>query len=118
MITKFDNFLTESLSDILYHRTNFFSLMNILNLNKILLSSPLSATGSETGQGADTYNKKTYFLSFSRTKNLYLGYKKSITGSGNVTIVFDGKSLNTKYKGGSVDYWSIFLYQNTSPKIR
>lgn len=88
------NILSESVSNIIYHRTSLNALLNILKNNKILLSSSI-------GTNADNYGKKLYFLSFSRTKNLELGFSKNSI----VTIEFDGNALNSKYKGKPIDYW-------------
>jgi hypothetical protein len=98
MITRFDNFLNEGITDIVYHRTYTDPLISILKSGKILLSTSVG------GGGADIYSKKPYFLSLSRTKFLNVGYGKNYP----VTIEFDGTQLRTKYKGKAIDYWSPF----------
>lgn len=95
MITKFEFFLLETnITDKIWHRTSTNALFSMLESGKILLSSSM-------GGSADVYSKKPYFLSLSRTKNLKMGYGKGL----NVAIEFDGRSLKTKYKGKSIDYW-------------
>lgn len=96
--------LTEGVSSILYHRTSLNALLNILKSNKILLSSSI-------GTSADRLGNKLYFLSFSRTNNVNLGFSKNST----VTIEFDGTALNNNYKGNAIDYWQ---WPNLSAKQR
>ncbi len=109
MIIKFDSFLNEgNITDVVYHRTDISALINILKTGKILLSTAMGTSN------ADRYSNKPYFLSLSRTKNLNFGYSKGST----VTIEFDGRELKTKYKGKTVDYWSVFNKSDISPNDR
>ena len=86
MITNFNQFLNEGISEVIYHRTWLTPLVRILKSGKILLSTTIHTT-------ANSYSKEGYYLSFSRTKNTNLGYLKSAQ----VVIEFDGKKLETKY---------------------
>ena len=107
MITKYDDFLNEGITEVIYHRTYLDPLIRILQTNKILLSVSFHTP-------ANSYSKKGYYLSFSRTKNSRLGYLKNAQ----VVIEFDGKMLGTKYKGGSVDFKWSFLDKKTTPNTR
>ena len=80
MITNFNQFLNEGISEVIYHRTWLTPLVRILKSGKILLSTTIHTT-------ANSYSKEGYYLSFSRTKNTNLGYLKSAQ----VVIEFDGK---------------------------
>lgn len=97
--------LNESISNIVYHRTSYNGLISILKYNKILLSSSIGTSADKTAGGMP------YFLSFSRTKNPSIGYNRNPS----VTIEFDGDALNTKYKGGAIDYWQ---WPNLTPSRR
>ena len=107
MITKFDNFLNEGITEVIYHRTYLSPLIRILKSGKILLSSSLHSP-------ANSYNKKNFYLSFSRTKNTRLGYLSNAP----VIIELDGKMLGTKYKGGPVDFNWVHLNKKTNPNTR
>jgi len=69
MITKFNQFLNEGISEVIYHRTYLTPLMKILKSGKFLLSVAIHTL-------ANQYSNKGYYLSFSRTKNTKLGYLK------------------------------------------
>jgi hypothetical protein len=88
--------LNEILSPEAYHLTNLDNLLEILETNRINLSTSL-------GTISDQFGNKPFFLSVSRTKSLRLGYmggKKMIS-----VIVLDGNKLNNNFKSLSVDYW-------------
>jgi hypothetical protein len=88
--------LNEALLPESYHITNFDNILDILASNTINLSSSL-------GSKSDQYGNRFFFLSFSRTKSLKLGYK---AGQKNIAvIVFDGNKLNNNFKSLPVDYW-------------
>ena len=107
MITKFDQFLNEGISEVIYHRTWLNPLVKILKSGKILLSTTIHSL-------ANSYSKEAYYLSFSRTKNTNLGYLKGAQ----VVLEFDGKMLGTKYKGGPVDFNWVYLDSDTVPSGR
>jgi hypothetical protein len=107
MITKFDNFLNEGITEVIYHRTYLSPLIRILKSGKILLSSSLHSP-------ANSYDKRNFYLSFSRTKNTRLGYLSNAP----VIIELDGKMLGTKYKGGPVDFNWVYLNKKTNPNTR
>ena len=96
--------INEGVSQIVYHRTGFEALLNILKENKIIFSTNIVT-------GADKTSNKQYFLSLSRTKSPKMGYSKQ----SNVIIEFDGSRLNQRFKGGAVDYWQ---WDNLSPNQR
>lgn len=96
MHLKFEDFINESLSEVLYHYSSIDNIIEILESNQFLLSSSL-------GTDADNMDSKVFFLSFARTKSTKVGY--ALSSHNNARIVLDGKKLNNTYKGKPVDYW-------------
>ena len=98
---KIASILTEGLSDILYHSTSLYNVLNILKNNKLRLSPDL---GAESESNLRKKNK-IYYMSFARSK---MGeYHSPSKYSGNLSlIVFDGRQLKQDgYSGAPVDYW-------------
>jgi len=95
--SEVQNFLTEGLSDVLYHFTYIPHLIKILKLNKF-------ATSSNLGSNADQWKDKGRFFFFStqRSKGMS-GYGRN---HGNVCLVLDGMKLNQRFKGFPTDYWN------------
>ena len=93
-------FLTESLSDIVYHFTNTHRLLDILNSNEFHASSNV---GSKSD--LDINKGKFYFFSTTRSK------KHGFT-SGDTKLVLNGRKLSQKYKALPIDYWQY----STNPK--
>lgn len=85
--------LSESLPDIVYHFTYLNNIINILETNKITLSSALGST-------ADLKPNRGKFNFLSTTRSKSSGYKR-----GNTKIVLDGQKLNYNYKSIPLDYW-------------
>lgn len=86
-------YLSESLSKIVYHGTNINNLLSILE-SDVFWMTPIS-------NKSDNLQNKFYYFSVSRVK--YGGFMMSTNP--NVNIVLDGQKLAYKYKGISVDYW-------------
>jgi hypothetical protein len=85
--------LSEGFSDVLYHRTYFTSLKNILEENAFQATSNI-------GSSADFQINKGKYYFFSMTRSKYTGYHR-----GDVNIVIDGRILGYKHKGYPIDYW-------------
>ena len=90
-------FLTETLSRIVYHYTTLWPAAKILSSGEFALSSSL---GSVELQYAPEGHP--YFLSTTRTKTG--GYHNHV-GSQAVMFVLDGDYYNTKYPSKPIDYW-------------
>ena len=91
-------FITESLSRIVYHYTGLASAANILKTGEFQLSSSVGAR-SEENINIPGY---PYFLSTTRPK---VGGYHEYVSSGSVMFVLDGNWYNQNYKSKSVDYW-------------
>ena len=95
MIKFSDYLLLEKNSSVYYHDTNLNALDGILRNNKFALRSALL-------KGADSRTdnlKYPYFMSLSRNR------ANSYRVSGNVTLVLNGRELNSNYKVVPLDYW-------------
>lgn len=92
-------FITESISQIVYHYTNLSAANKILSSGEFELSSVL---GSIEQQYAP--RGYPYFLSTTRTRRG--GYHDTgFSGYSGVLFVLDGAWYNQRYPGGPVDYW-------------
>jgi hypothetical protein len=93
LIESIKESLNEGASDILYHFTSDYNLLNILKTNKFELTLAL-------GRDSDlNLNKgKFYYLSTTRSKST--GYKM-----GTARIKLNGRKLNANNKVLPVDYW-------------
>ena len=89
--------IRESLAPTVYHATFLRKFLDILKLNTFFLSSSL---GSKADQVSKKYH---YFMSFSRVK--FGGFSRAKEAIGQVTIVMNGRKLNERFKGVSLDYW-------------
>ena len=92
-------FITESISPVVYHYTGPHAAKKILQSGQFELSSVL---GSIEQQYAPADHP--YFLSTTRTRRG--GYHDaSYAMSKGVLFVLDGRWYNSRYPGGPVDYW-------------
>lgn len=91
--------LTESLSRVAYHYTNFSAGLKILTSGKFELSSSLGAQAEQEYM----IKGKPYFLSTTRTK--LGGYHHSGLASRGVLFVLDGDWFNQHYTSKPIDYW-------------
>jgi len=98
---KFNNFILEKATDILYHFTNIRRLKNILETNKLYLTSSIGSVADNNKN-----NNKMYFFSLTRTKSIKHGYGNRFSFDGAVRIKFDGKKLNYNNKIINIDYWN------------
>lgn len=92
-------FITERISQIVYHYTNLSAA------NKILLSGEFELS-SVLGSIEQQYAPRgyPYFLSTTRTRRG--GYHDTgFSGYSGVLFVLDGDWYNQRYPGGPVDYW-------------
>ena len=94
---RINEFLSESLSPIVYHYTRLSVALQILSSGNFELSSSF---GSVEHQYAPKGH--TYFLSTTRTK---IGGYHSTLGSDAVMFVLNGRWYNQRYPAKSVDYW-------------
>ena len=94
---KSTEFLTETLSRIVYHYTRLPAAAKIMQTGDFQLSSDLGSIEQQ-------YSPKgyRYFLSTTRTKTG--GYHNSI-GSDAVLFVLDGNWFNQHYISKPIDYW-------------
>jgi hypothetical protein len=91
------NILNEGVSPIVYHGTSSGNTVDMLRDNRFRLSPGIGrASDQAINRG------KFYFLAVSRVKKS--GYEQTI-GTGRTMLVLDGRKLNQRYKGVSVDYW-------------
>lgn len=91
-------YLEERVSDIVFHKTHLGNIKNILKQNKIRLSAAIG-TPSEV-----TQNKGKFYY-FSTARSPLSSYVALDPGVGTSYLVLNGKKLNSKFKGGPVDYW-------------
>lgn len=110
--------IQESLSDVLYHFTTIKVLNNIINTNSMICSSVYSNTKDRQLNGS-----YPFFISFTRQHNNNFGYveymNKHANGLAhklNVRIEFDGRLLNSNYKGNAVNYHNIENPRNRQQK--
>jgi hypothetical protein len=88
--TDFDKlFLTEGLSDLLYHFTSIDNLISILKSNTL--------------QDNSDQSRDMFYYSFSRVKNANMGFARY--ENSNVRITFDGRMLGYNFKGGAFDFF-------------
>jgi len=89
--------LFEGISDIIFHRTGFGNLKQILEKDQFELR-PTFAKPSEQ----ESTRRKTdlYFMSTARTKN-----SKYISDSGSPVLTLDGQKLKQNYSGYGMDYY-------------
>jgi len=89
--------LFEGISDIVFHRTGFNNLIQILEKNQFELR-PTFAKRSE--QETTRKRKDRYFMSTARTKN-----SKYISDSRTPVLTLDGRKLKQNYSGYGMDYF-------------
>jgi len=94
---KAAEFITESLSKIVYHYTNILSARQILTSGNFELSSGLGSVEQQYMPRG-----KYYFLSTTRTRT---GGYHDIIGSSAVLFVLNGNWFNRNYISRPVDYW-------------
>lgn len=90
----------ESLTDIIYHFTFAYKLINILKTNQINLT-PIFGTNADL----ELNYGKMYTLSLTSSRSSDIGYAASLSKQELVRITFDGRKLNYNFKSKRVDYW-------------
>lgn len=95
---RLHEFLTETISSVVYHYTNLDAAAKILTTGQFALSSTL-------GSIEEKFAPKglPYFLSTTRTK--HGGYHANSVSDGAAMFNLDGNYYNQRYKGGPIDYW-------------
>jgi hypothetical protein len=96
---RLQRYLTEGISDIVYHSTSIFKLNQILKTNKFNLSTDLG-----TGADADLDKNRNKFFYFSTTRHKLGGFSLD-PNDGSVMLVLDGRALGNNLSGKPVDYW-------------
>lgn len=91
----------EGISSIVYHATEIYRLMKILQLNKFLLTPSIGTESDQEHNG-----KKMFFLSTTRSKVGSYHYPIHQYSDGKCLLVLDGQKLmQDGFSGGPVDYW-------------
>lgn len=104
--------LNESLTDTVFHFTNMRNLYYIVRTNSIILSSSYENSGDSKLSYEYPYylsltrsfSSKMGYVAHKNSSNTYKGKAKPLEDSLNVRIEFDGRLLNSKYKGTPVNY--------------
>lgn len=107
--------INERVSSNLYHYTSINNALKILRDNKFWCMSSLDKD-AETRVKGHSFNN-LYYLSCTRNKHTYSGYARNSTQHGScVRFELDGDLINSRYKGGAIDYWgnSKINYQKRS----
>lgn len=89
--------IKESISRVVYHFTDIFSLIEILKDDRFCLSTTF-------GGDMEKKSPKRFFLSVTRQRSAESGYAYLMDL--NVRITLDGDKLNQRYKGKPVDFFS------------
>lgn len=89
----------EVLTDIIFHKTSVDNAYNIINKNKLQLSSVFVTEADNAVQ--KILGHKIFYASFARSSlGSYIN---------DVTFKLDGRQLNYKYKSYGVDYWNQLI---------
>jgi hypothetical protein len=92
--------LFEGLSHRLFHFCRIETAIQILRDDRFVL-----AIGRGTPADDKMNAGKLYYLSFTRSPHAELGYARVHSGTGTVRIEIDGQKLQSRVKGGPVNYW-------------
>lgn len=93
------NILNERISPIVYHYCGYASCYGICENNQFVLSHIMRGTAD------GNINKTRHYLSLTRVKTHKVGFSQHR----DVRITLDGEKLNSRYKGGPVDYWGASM---------
>lgn len=93
---SFKQFLSEGVSDVLFHSTSVDKARKILESNQFLLVH----SGFSKIESGMTKKGKDFFMSTARNRN-----SDYIINNGYVILSLDGQKLGQRYKGAAVDYW-------------
>jgi hypothetical protein len=91
-------FLIESVTDVVYHYTSTLKALKILQSGEFQLAS-VTGNRSEEHYAPEGH---PYFLSLTRSR---VGDYHRYVGDGAVMFVLDGRWINARYRGGPIDYW-------------
>ena len=91
-------FLIESVTDVVYHYTTTTNALRILQSGEFQLASVTGNRSEEQYAPAG----HPYFLSLTRSR---VGDYHRYVGTGGVMFVLDGRWINARYRGGPIDYW-------------
>ena len=93
-----EEFITEAVTDTVYHYTSTHNAARIFNDDAFKLSS-VSGNPSEASYAPAGY---PYFFSTSRSR---VGDYHRYVGTGGVMFVLDGRWINSRYPAKPIDYW-------------
>ena len=99
-ISRYEDYLNESLSKKVYHFTQLTKLLNILS-EDLIQTTPVMGTGAD----ASANKNKLYFFSTTSSRHSELGYGASLPKRNLVRLNLNGDKLNQNNKGFRVDYW-------------
>lgn len=100
-IYELNTIINEALTDIVYHFTTGYKLLNIINTNKFLTTSTIGSDNErELSKG------KAFFFSTTRSKST--GYVR-----GNTKLVLDGRKLTQRYKAAPINFWAMDGFSNS-----
>lgn len=99
MMSNQNNILNERVSSIVYHYCGYVACYGICENNQFVLSHIMRGTAD------GNINKTYHYLSLTRQKTRKIGYSQYK----DVRITLDGDKLNSRYKGGPVDYWGTSM---------
>ncbi|PNX49204.1 MAG: hypothetical protein BV459_00595 [Thermoplasmata archaeon M11B2D] len=99
---RFKTELYESVSVTVYHVTNMYPAINILEKNKFILSVA-TGVGREETLVPKTKKTKLFYLSTSRSKTG--AFQRDYNISGSTTFVLDGRKLANNYASTPVEYF-------------
>lgn len=94
---KSSEFITEGISDVVYHYTPIAAAQKILQSGEFQLSSTL-------GSVEEQYAPKGFMFFLSTTRTRFGGYHDYV-GSTAVLFTMSGRTISQHYPAKSVDYW-------------
>lgn len=91
--------ITEALTDKVYHYTDIAKLLKIVSENRFYLAPAFNSAD-------DNHDVRQYYMSTTRNKAAVEGFAYSKAQRGlTARIEFDGRTLNSNFKGKPYDYW-------------
>jgi len=100
LLESFNQFLEESVTDVVFHGTEFSTLLVVLKNNKF-------TTSVAKGISSDERDNKGRIYYFSTARSITSTYLTGL-GSRAVLLKLDGRKLSQRYKSTPVDYYNKF----------
>ena len=102
---RFSEFISEGISRVVYHITNSISMSSIATYDMFKLTPMIDETGANVLDPSKIESGHWYYMSTARSTSS--AYITDVAGvSGDIILVLDGEKLQTKYRGGPVNYYS------------